>query len=222
VGDPRLAEDVAQETFLRAWQRAGAFDPRRGTVVSWLLAIARNLAIDTVRLRRIVIVDPDELTRADHAFLDERFLNQILLIVTPIAIDPAHPFPFIPNRGFCLALELRRRSGQEERSLIEALPEILASGMTFGSEPNLRHLDTMPPIPATTGRRLIDRIMDDGILTQLPELTDDELTEAIERVQEVEAELSAQRRQLHEVIDALQDEIIARYRSQQGEAQPAG
>jgi RNA polymerase sigma-70 factor (ECF subfamily) len=61
VGDSSLAEDVAQETFVRAWQRAGAFDPRRGTVVSWLLAIARNLAIDTVRLRRIVIVDPDEL-----------------------------------------------------------------------------------------------------------------------------------------------------------------
>jgi RNA polymerase sigma-70 factor (ECF subfamily) len=61
VGDPRLAEDVAQETFLRAWQRAEAFDPRRGTVLSWLLTIARNLAIDTVRLRRIVIVDPEEL-----------------------------------------------------------------------------------------------------------------------------------------------------------------
>jgi RNA polymerase sigma factor (sigma-70 family) len=61
VCDSSLAEDVAQETFFRAWQRAAAFDPRRGTVVSWLLAIARNLAIDTVRLRRIVIVDPEEL-----------------------------------------------------------------------------------------------------------------------------------------------------------------
>ena len=61
VGDPSLAEDVAQETFVRAWQRAGAFDPRRGTVGSWLPTIARNLAIDTVRLRRVVIVDPEEL-----------------------------------------------------------------------------------------------------------------------------------------------------------------
>jgi len=61
VGDRSLAEDVAQDTFVRAWQRAGGFDPRRGTVVSWLLTIARNLAIDTVRLRRVVIVDPEEL-----------------------------------------------------------------------------------------------------------------------------------------------------------------
>jgi RNA polymerase sigma-70 factor (ECF subfamily) len=68
VNDPRLAEDVAQETFLRAWQRAEAFDPRRGTVSSWLLTIARNLAIDTVRLRRIVIVEPEEiLARKDES-----------------------------------------------------------------------------------------------------------------------------------------------------------
>ncbi len=61
VNDPKLAEDVAQETFLRAWQRSAAFDPRRGTVSVWLLTIARNLAIDTVRLRRIVIVEPEEI-----------------------------------------------------------------------------------------------------------------------------------------------------------------
>ena len=40
VNDTRLAEDVAQETFLRAWQRAESFDPRRGTVSAWLLTIA--------------------------------------------------------------------------------------------------------------------------------------------------------------------------------------
>lgn len=50
VGDWQLAEDVAQETFLRAWRHADAYDARRGRVSVWLLAIARNLAIDTVRL----------------------------------------------------------------------------------------------------------------------------------------------------------------------------
>jgi hypothetical protein len=121
-----------------------------------------------------------------------------------------------------LNFELRRRSGEEERSLLDALPEILASGMVLGGEPNLRHIETMPPLPTTTGRRLIDRIMDDGILTQLPELTDDEVNEALERLGEVETELSSQRKQLHGVIDALQNEIVARYRSQQGQAQVSG
>jgi uncharacterized circularly permuted ATP-grasp superfamily protein len=76
----------------------------------------------------------------------------------------------------------------------------------------------MPPLPSVTGRRLIDKIMDDGVLANLPELTDEEIIEAIERLREVETQLSGQRRQLHQVIDTLQDEMVSRYRSQQGEA----
>lgn len=61
VGDPRAAEDIAQEAFVRAWKHAGAYDARRGTVATWLLTITRNLAIDTVRVRRPVVVDPDSI-----------------------------------------------------------------------------------------------------------------------------------------------------------------
>ncbi len=121
-----------------------------------------------------------------------------------------------------LNFELRRRGGEEERTLLEALPEILASGMILGNEPNLRHIETMPPIPTSTGRRLIDKIMDDGVLTQLPDLTEAELVEATDRLREVEGELSNQRQQLHLVIDAMQDEIVNRYRSEQGEATVSG
>lgn len=121
-----------------------------------------------------------------------------------------------------LDFELRRRAGEEERTLLEALPQILASGMVLGSEPSLKYIETMPPIPSKTGRRLIDKIMDDGVLTQLPDLDDAEITEAIERLGEVEKTLSGQRRQLHSVIDALQDEIVARYRSGQDEASVSG
>jgi hypothetical protein len=80
----------------------------------------------------------------------------------------------------------------------------------------------MPPLPSVTGRRLIDKIMDDGVLANLPELTDDEITEAIDRLQEVESELSVQRHQLHQVIDTIQHEIVSRYRSQQDEAPVSG
>lgn len=121
-----------------------------------------------------------------------------------------------------LDFEQRRRSGEEERSILEALPEILAKGMVLGSEPALKHIETMPPLPSVTGRRLIDKIMDDGILANLGELTEEEITEAIERLREVETQLSGQRRQLHHVIDALQDEIVTRYRSQQDEASVSG
>ena len=58
VGDRHLAEDVAQETFLRAWRHARAYDPSRGSVATWLLAITRNVAIDVLRRRKVVPIDP--------------------------------------------------------------------------------------------------------------------------------------------------------------------
>ncbi len=59
----------------------------------------------------ISIVDQTALNKNEKDWLDLRFLEQILPIVTPIAIDPAHPFPFILNRGFVMAVELERRGG---------------------------------------------------------------------------------------------------------------
>jgi RNA polymerase sigma factor (sigma-70 family) len=60
VGDSGVAEDVAQEALLRAWRHAPVFDPRRGSVASWVLTITRNLAIDSLRMRRAVPTDPDD------------------------------------------------------------------------------------------------------------------------------------------------------------------
>lgn len=127
----------------------------------------------------------------------------------------------LQGRMDLLAFETRRRSGEESRTILEALPEILAGGLVLG-EQNLKYVDTMPPLPSVTGRRLIDKIMDDGVLTSLPEMTDDELDEAIERLREVETTLSGQRRQLHHVIDTLHHEIVTRYRDQQDGATVGG
>jgi RNA polymerase sigma factor (sigma-70 family) len=57
--DPGLADDVAQETFVRAWRHADTYDARRGRVPTWLLSIARNVAIDRARLRTATPVDPE-------------------------------------------------------------------------------------------------------------------------------------------------------------------
>jgi RNA polymerase sigma factor (sigma-70 family) len=60
--DGRLAEDLAQEAFLKAWRHAETYDPRRGGVATWLVVITRNLAIDAMRTQpRSDLVDPDEL-----------------------------------------------------------------------------------------------------------------------------------------------------------------
>lgn len=58
VRDRALAEDVAQETFLRAWRAAATYDPRRGSARAWLLSISRNAAIDLVRVRQAAPLSP--------------------------------------------------------------------------------------------------------------------------------------------------------------------
>jgi RNA polymerase sigma factor (sigma-70 family) len=61
LGDPRAAEDVAQEALVRAWRHAAVFDARRGSVATWLLTITRNAAIDAARVRRPITIAPDAL-----------------------------------------------------------------------------------------------------------------------------------------------------------------
>lgn len=51
VGDRQLAEDVVQETLLRAWRHADTLTPERGSVRAWLATVTRNIAIDKVRAR---------------------------------------------------------------------------------------------------------------------------------------------------------------------------
>ena len=64
TGDAGVAEDVAQEAMIRVRKHAPVFDPRRGSVASWVLTITRNLAIDALRLRRAVPTDPDDFAAA--------------------------------------------------------------------------------------------------------------------------------------------------------------
>lgn len=64
VGSAAIAEEVAQEAFVRAWRHAAVYDPRRGRAVTWLLTITRNLAIDAIRLRGERPMDPHVLLRS--------------------------------------------------------------------------------------------------------------------------------------------------------------
>jgi polyphosphate kinase len=68
----------------------------------------------------IEVVDADKITKTERERLEPEFLNQLFAILTPMAIDPAHPFPFLPNLGFSLALKLKRR--RDNRTLYALVP----------------------------------------------------------------------------------------------------
>jgi polyphosphate kinase len=70
----------------------------------------------------LAVVHPSDLNEKDRLWLDEHFTHEIFPVLTPLAADPAHPFPFIPNGGMSLALSLRRSEDGVSMSALLPLP----------------------------------------------------------------------------------------------------
>ncbi len=99
-------------------QQLEAIDERAGALME-----AQQVTWMTLRAELaeagIAVVEPTDLEPGDRAWLEERFMADLFPVLTPLALDPAHPFPFVANRGFGLALQLDRvRDGERLQALI--------------------------------------------------------------------------------------------------------
>jgi polyphosphate kinase len=70
----------------------------------------------------IYIVAPTDLEPGDRAWLEKRFMADIFPVLTPLALDPAHPFPFVANRGFGLALQIERVGDNVRLQALSLIP----------------------------------------------------------------------------------------------------
>lgn len=81
--------------------------------------------LEEMRQSNVCVLEPNELSTSQLSWLEDYFLDQVLPVLTPLAVDPAHPFPFIPNLGFALALQLARRADGHQMNALLLIPQQL-------------------------------------------------------------------------------------------------
>ncbi|MEM6940483.1 MAG: RNA degradosome polyphosphate kinase [Pseudomonadota bacterium] len=114
-----------------------------------LVDLIAEMDAQNMHLERIPDLSEDDLT-----YLKDVFLNRVFAVLSPLAIDPAHPFPFLPNTGYALALQLERTSDKRKLQALLPVPA---------------QIDRFVPLPAPEGsQRYLP--LEDLLLIQIPDL----------------------------------------------------
>ena len=121
----RAGIPTASQEGMTPAQQLDAIDERAGELMQRQQERWRLIRVE-LRRAGVVVVDPGELSGPDLSALDTYFTEQVFQVLTPLAVDPGHPFPFIPNTGYSMALSLVRSSDGTEMQALLPLPSQIA------------------------------------------------------------------------------------------------
>jgi polyphosphate kinase len=122
----------------------------------------------------LAVVDADDLSDGDCEWLRQLFLERVFPVLTPLAIDPSHPFPFLPNQGFAVGFTLLRQTDGVKLRALVPIPTHVGRFMELPPGPKGRRfitledvitlfLDTLFPDCVSKGRCMLRVIRDSDI-----------------------------------------------------------
>ncbi len=124
VGQTKAGVEVPSQEGLSPVEQLARITDRANALMAEQQHVWRQL-VEDMKQANILVCEADDLSETQMAWLEDYFLDQVLPVLTPLAIDPAHPFPFVPNLGIALALELSRRSDANHMNALLLIPQQL-------------------------------------------------------------------------------------------------
>ena len=169
--------------------------------------------------RRRIDEATDPAYVADIESLSNGELREKRALLDELDTELSYYRRMLHGRMDLLEFELRRRSGEETRTLLEALPQILAAGVGgMHRSPIPKELPLVPPDSGSDERHPVDTILQDDFLAHLPEIEDDELIAIQATLTDAERIVSQERRTIYDQYDVITAELTRRYK--EGLAEP--
>ena len=123
-GQVEAGVDIPSQEGLTPRQQLALVNARAMTLMHSQQKCWRRI-VRLLRDENIHVLEVNELRPADRRWLRSFFREKLFSILSPIAVDPAHPFPFIPNLGFALVLALRKGRRKETLNALVSLPHLI-------------------------------------------------------------------------------------------------
>ncbi|WP_439576217.1 RNA degradosome polyphosphate kinase [Elioraea sp.] len=139
VGQAAAGVSVTSQDGLTPGQQLVAIHLKAQELMAEQQRVWRDLR-GPLRAQGLAVIEPEELTDQDRSWLEQWFMDRIFPVLTPLAVDPAHPFPFIPSMGLVMVLKLHQ---DEDGTVMRALLPIPAQ------------LDRFVRLPEGPGIRLL-------------------------------------------------------------------